>query len=81
MARVAFGFVRWSRAAVPPAPRASPTRVRTMTPPPTSRAAKARGLLPYAVVAVGVVASVTSATYLRQVQSRDTRERFSHRAI
>ena len=61
-----------------PAP-ASPRCVRTM-PSPSSRAARTRGLVPFAVVALGVVVSVSSAAYLRQVQSRDTRERFSHRA-
>ncbi|HEX8004620.1 MAG TPA: EAL domain-containing protein [Mycobacteriales bacterium] len=45
-----------------------------------SRAARARGLIPLAVLVGGVLASVSSAAYLRSVQSRDTRERFLHRA-
>jgi diguanylate cyclase (GGDEF)-like protein/PAS domain S-box-containing protein len=39
-----------------------------------------RALLPLAVLAVGVCATVPAAAYLRHVQDRDTRERFAHRS-
>ncbi|HEV2890722.1 MAG TPA: EAL domain-containing protein [Frankiaceae bacterium] len=48
-----------------------------MTPP---RPALARAVVPVAVAGVGVLVSVTSAAYLWRVQTRDTRERFTHRA-
>ncbi len=39
-----------------------------------------RALLPLAVLAVGVCATVPAAAYLKHVQDRDTRERFAHRS-
>jgi diguanylate cyclase (GGDEF)-like protein/PAS domain S-box-containing protein len=45
-----------------------------------SRTDRARALIPLAAVAVGALASVASATYLRRIQRDDTRERFAHRS-
>ena len=50
-----------------------------MTPSPR-RAHKARAFLPLAVLVLGVLASVSSAGYLRRVQARDTTERFTNRS-